>query len=422
MTGVPTARGGAVPGSTDLRRLVVPVYAPAALAMASLGIVTPILALLAIERGAAPGDAALVVAMLSVGGFVGALPSALVIARLGDRWALTGALVLETAAILALCVVRSVPAMLVAGFAMGLAGVVLAVARQSYLATAVDVRLRGRAMSVLGGVFRAGSLVGALIASLLLALGPMEWALLTAAGLSACAAVATYAFTAPADPGPAADGRAPAMWRPGFGRLFGTLGVGGALVMLVRASRDALLPLWGHDLGLAESTVTLLFAVSSAVDLSLFYVAGTVMDRYGRRAAVVPAMVVMGGALLCLPLGDAVLWAFVIGVALGLGNGLSSGAVMTMGADAAPEDARASFLAGWRLVTGVGQSSGPVLVAAVVGVSTVGVAAVVVGALGLVGAGWLRWWLPAGPPGGEGRDCEGGPRVGPRDDAEPAGS
>lgn len=381
--------------STGLGRLVLPVYLPAALAMASLGIVTPILALLAIDRGAAPADAALVVAMLSVGGFVGALPGAAVIWRLGDRWSLALALAVETVGIVVIAAVPSPGVMLAAAFVMGLAGAVVAVARQGFLATAVRPDVRGRAMSVLGGVFRAGSLVGALVAAGILAVAPMEWALATAATLSAAAAVATCVFRLPDEPDADATRTGFTMWRAGFGRAFLTLGVGGATVMLVRASRDALLPLWGHELGITESQVSLLFAVSSAVDLCLFYVAGVVMDRFGRRAAVVPAMLVMGTALLVLPAGSGLPWALVVGVLLGLGNGLSSGAVMTMGVDAAPEDARPAFLAGWRLVTGIGQSAGPVAVAAVVGVASVGAAAASIGALGLAGAGWLWYWLSA---------------------------
>ncbi|GEA87332.1 MFS transporter [Cellulomonas cellasea] len=381
-------------GRGGLKRLLVPVYGPAALAMASLGVVTPILALLAIDRGATPAHAALVVGMLSVGGFVGALPSAVVVSRLGDRRSLAVALLIETVAIVAISAVRSPQAMLAAAFVMGLAGAVVAVARQSYLAIMVPMKIRGRALALLGGVFRGGSLVGALLAAGLLTVVSMEWTLLVAAALSGAAAVATYVFVLPGEASRADPGSKVTLWQPGFGRAFSTLGVGGALVMLVRSSRDALLPIWGSELGLSESVVSLVFAVSSAVDLSLFYVAGIVMDRYGRRAAVVPAMIIMGVSLLCLPLGGSLAWVLTVAVLLGLGNGLSSGAVMTIGVDAAPETARAAFLAGWRLVTGIGQSSGPMVVAGVVGVATAGAAASSVGVLGLGGALWLWRWLP----------------------------
>lgn len=43
---------------------------------------------------------------------------------------------------------------------------------------------RGRAPSVLDGVFRADALVGALVAAWVMTVAPMEWALLTAAGLT----------------------------------------------------------------------------------------------------------------------------------------------------------------------------------------------------------------------------------------------
>ena len=47
---------------------------------------------------------------------------------------------------------------------------------------------------------------------------------------------------------------------------------------------------------------------------------------------------------------------------LGFGNGLSSGAMMTLGADLAPRDALSEFLGLWRLIGDGGRMSGPVCV------------------------------------------------------------
>ena len=71
---------------------------------------------------------------------------------------------------------------------------------------------------------------------------------------------------------------------------------------LVRATRDALLPLWAAEIGLGPAETSLIFAASSAIDLTLFYLGGSMMDRLGRRAVAVPAMVIMGAAFGLLPL------------------------------------------------------------------------------------------------------------------------
>ena len=47
---------------------------------------------------------------------------------------------------------------------------------------------------------------------------------------------------------------------------------------------------------------------------------------------------------------------------IGFGNGLSSGGMMTLGADLAPRDGLSAFLGLWRLIGDGGRLSGPVCV------------------------------------------------------------
>ena len=44
---------------------------------------------------------------------------------------------------------------------------------------------------------------------------------------------------------------------------------------------------------------------------------------------------------------------------MGLGNGISAGVVMTLGADVAPAESRTQFLGGWRLCADLGNAGGP---------------------------------------------------------------
>lgn len=44
---------------------------------------------------------------------------------------------------------------------------------------------------------------------------------------------------------------------------------------------------------------------------------------------------------------------------LGIGNGMGSGVVMTLGADVAPAADRAAFLGAWRLLYDAGSAAGP---------------------------------------------------------------
>ena len=77
---------------------------------------------------------------------------------------------------------------------------------------------------------------------------------------------------------------------------------------------------------------------------------------------------------------------------IAIGNGLGSGIVMTLGADAAPEDGRSQFLGAWRLCGDIGNTGGPLLVSAVAAVAPLATACLVVGLLGLAGTGWVGYW------------------------------
>ena len=140
--------------------------------------------------------------------------------------------------------------------------------------------------------------------------------------------------------------------------------------------------------GLSPTATSLVFAVAGGTELALFYPAGSVMDRHGRAWVAVPCGALMGAGLLLLPLSAAPAALVGAAVLLGVGSGLGSGIVKTLGADHAPATDRAAFLGVWALLAETGSSGGPLLIAALAAASLV-VASVVAAALTLAGAAWM---------------------------------
>jgi len=173
---------------------------------------------------------------------------------------------------------------------------------------------------------------------------------------------------------------------------FATAGVGTFGISVLRASRQVVIPLWGSHIGLSTSQVSLIFGISSIVDLMLFYPSGIVSDRWGRKAVAVPCITILSLGHVLLPLSHSFETLLLVALLLGFGNGLGSGIVMTLGADRAPEIGRASFLAVWRLVSDAGTTAGPLLGAAVIALGSLALAPPVVGILGF-GTGFvvLKW-------------------------------
>src|SRR5690349_2286358 len=146
--------------SFSWRQVAIPVYGPTLLISIGAGAILPLVALSARELGASVGIAALVVAMLGVGQLVGDLPAGALAARIGERRALIIACLVDVVALVGAYLAPTVVLLSVAVFVAGVANAVFGLARQAYLTAAVPLRIRARAMSTLGGIFRIGSFVG----------------------------------------------------------------------------------------------------------------------------------------------------------------------------------------------------------------------------------------------------------------------
>jgi MFS family permease len=175
-------------------------------------------------------------------------------------------------------------------------------------------------------------------------------------------------------------------------RVLATLGTAVVILGMSRSLRLSLLPLWADHLGLSASTTSLIFAGAAALDVAFMWPGGWLMDTRGRMVVALPVVLSMAFACLLLPLATSV-WSVALVMALiASGNGLGSGIVMTLGADASPADGRPQFLGAWRLCGDIGNTGGPLLVSAVAAVAPLATACLVVGGLVLAGAGWVGHW------------------------------
>lgn len=383
-----------------LRQIAVAAYGPTLLAAVGTGAVAPIIALSARERGASVGLAALLVGALGIGQLAGDLPSGALAARIGERRALAVAALVEAVGMLVAAVASSLPMLFLGVVVIGLAGSLFGLARQAYLTEAVPVRLRARALSTLGGVHRIGYFVGPFLGSAAIA----RWGTGAAYGIGVLASLGALVLVLSARDITADHGLVTRVHRTVASVVVEhrwvllTLGTGAMAVAGTRAVREALVPLWAESVGLTPAQTSLVFGIAGAVDMLLFYPSGWVMDRYGRAAVAVPSMIILGLGMAVLPLAGTFTSVTAVAMVLGLGNGISSGLIMTLGADASPADGRPQFLGAWRLMADGGRAAGPLALSAAGAVLALGPSAVLLGALALVGAGWLGVWVPRHDP------------------------
>lgn len=390
-----------VESARALGRVALPAYGPTALSAVGTSAVLPVIVLSARELGAGVNLAAFMVALLGIGQLVGDLPAGALAARVGERTALLLACGVEALGMAGAVLATSVWALAGAIFLVGLAGAVFGLARQAYLTNAVPVTLRARALSTLGGIHRVGLFVGPFVG----AAAVTRWGTGAAFVIGVVAATAAFVLllvvpdiTADQRPAGATPRRSVASVLREQRSTLLTLGVGAMFIASARACRTALVPLWAEAVGLGAAHTSLVFGIAAGVDMLLFYPAGGVMDRFGRMWVAVPSMLVLGLGMALLPIAHSFVALTAVAAVLGVGNGIGSGLVMTLGADSSPPDARAQYLGGWRLMSDTGNAAGPAVISALTSVVPLAAAAVAMGAVAVVGAGWLRVWVPRFAP------------------------
>ncbi|MBK7624672.1 MAG: MFS transporter [Kineosporiaceae bacterium] len=382
--------------STDfrLRSIALTAYGPSALAAIGYGATLPVLPLLARHLGASVQLAALMIGLAGLGPLIASLPAGSLVDRIGERRTLVGAGVIDATAMTIMALAGNLPLFMVTALVSNIAWTAFLLARQGYMIDLVPAAHRARALSTLGGVHRIGAVVGPLLGAVLIDRWGIRAPFLLAAVASLAAAALTLTLPDLSAPARAehAGVRMIEVLGAHRGVLF-TLGTSVVVISGTRAVRAALVPLWAEHVGLDAEVISLIVGVSSAIELLLFYPAGWIMDRYGRFWVGWSCVAVMALGFCLLPLAHGAVTVQAVALVIGIGNGLGSGIVMTLGADAAPTRGRSQFLGAWRTCGEVGGVGGPLLLGGLAALAPLATAVVATGVVALVGSGWVGFWV-----------------------------
>ncbi len=396
-----TSPGGAQP--FNLRSIAVAAFGPTLLFGLGQGAILPVVALTARDLGATVAVAALIVTLMGLGSWFFNLPASLVTLKFGERWSIVGASVAAGVALAAAGLSSLAPnglvLLAVAMTVVGMSGSVFGLARQKYLTEAVPVEFRARALSTLGGVNRIGVFIGPFLGAAVMQFGGINGAYWV--GVVAMAAAALLSLTIPdlaapdasdgGTPGPQPTLRSVAVSHAG---VFLSVGIGILLLSALRSSRQVVIPLWADHLGMDATSASLIYGLSGAIDMLVFYPAGKLMDRKGRQFVAVPSTLLMGAALVLIPLTGSFTGLLLASLLIGFGNGISSGLVMTLGADFSPDRGRGQFLGLWRFMADAGSTGGPLLLSGVTAVASLGAGISATGLLGFAAAAVFAVVIP----------------------------
>lgn len=370
--------------------LLLSVYVPTFLLAFGQGMTVPILPLY-VQQGFEDSFSliSLVVAAAGIGTVVADVPSGMLLERIGRKRAMligTGLIVVTS---IGIALATTYWQLILLRLAFGVGSALWNISRMTYLTEVTSLGNRGRALSTFGGINRIGTFAGPGVGGLMAAFFGLHTPFY-GAGLMALGAL-IVAVLYIHDSSTTATRRAAKMRWAVLGQVarshwkeLTTAGAAQVFAQMIRQGRQIIVPLYGASLGLDVAAIGSIVSISAAIDMSLFIPAGMIMDRFGRKFATVPSFAVMGLGMALIPLAADYTGLLLATGVIGLGNGLSSGTMFTLGADLAPKGAAAEFLGIWRFVGDMGSTGGPVLVGGLADLLGLSAAA-----LGLAFVGWL---------------------------------
>jgi MFS family permease len=376
--------------------LILSIYVPTMLFAFGQGLLVPILPLYAAEYGGSYSLAGFVVAAGWIGTMMGDLPVGMLLRKIGYRNAMIIGGALFGGATVALAFAGSPAELIALRIAAGIGIAFFQISRHTFIAHQIPPETRGRAIAVFGGINRIGHFVGPLIGGFVASFYGLAEAIAVAGVVALFIVVLALLFV-----------REPVREESGSQRHaldFGVLrevvqhnprelaagGVAQIFAQMIRAGRQIVIPLYAaYAIGLDPAQVGQVVSASHFLEMFLFIPAGVIMDRWGRKAAAVPSFAIMGTGMLLVPFTTSFLTLAMAASLIGIGAGIGSGTMMTLGADLAPPGKTGEFLGLWRFIGDSGHAVAPLAIGAVADIIGLYLTAGIVGGIGFLSAGTL---------------------------------
>lgn len=382
--------------------MLLPVYLPTMVLAFATGMLVPILPLYARSFEISYALIGVVLASQGIGNLLGDIPAGILLGRLGEKRAMLVGVLLLGLATTAKGFATSVPELVIYGLLAGMGNALWNISRHAYITNATQLHQRGRANATFGGIGRIGTFAGPFVGGLVAAAFGLRFPFLVfgAITLIAFAVSAIFIVEVKSDQiahrgGVRGHSRHLVELFRAHARILTTAGIGQLCAQMIRSGRTVIIPLYAADVvGLDVNAIGLVVTLAAAVDMAMFYPAGLIMDRYGRKYAMVPSFIIQAIGMALIPLTGSFAGLLAASMLVGFGNGIGSGTMLTLGSDLAPRESMGEFLGMWRLIGDSGSSGAPLVVGSVADVLGLSPATWVIAVVGLVAAGILGTMVP----------------------------
>jgi MFS family permease len=366
------------------------------------GTIVPVIALYARSFDVSQSAIGLAIAAYGLARFLVAVPAGQLADRSGRRAALAAGGIVTAVGNLLCAFAPTFATFVAARFVAGAGATLVLTTGLIVVADISTPAQRGRAMATYQGVFLfavgVGPFPGGLLAAHLGLRAP--FLVYTVAGvIGALIAWLVIPETRRTDDSVTADRAAMPPFRSQIRLFIGRIGF--VLVSLVSFTNAVartgglfnVIPVLARDrLNLSTDRLGFGLALASLTGLVLTYPAGMLVDRYGRKAVIVPSTVISGVALLMFLRAPSYGWFLAACVVWSIAMGVSGAAPAAYAADVAPHGMNAAAMSTFRMLSDLGYVVGPIVLG--LAADAFGANATLAATAALlvtVGAVFLRW-------------------------------
>jgi len=347
-------------------------YLPAFILALGTGVATPALPVFAKSFDISFGTASLVIVLQLAGTALCSVPTGFMIDRFGRRKVIIAGPILSAVSSVLTATAGSFPELLFWRFLNGWATGMWTMGRITMIADAGGGS-RGRQITTLFSFDNAGRLVGPALGGLLAAIWDVRIPFYVHAFLSLLAVIPSLGMPETSSRQvnqQEANARGMSTRSIYLSFLTFPIMVLFATYFLTSLSRGALFggsmnfyAVYAYDVDAA--TVGLMAAAVSAVGIPVTILAGHIMDRFGRKATVVPGFTLLGLSIVLMAIITAMNLPFsyfvVALIGMGLTQALTGGSMQTLGSDVAPAHARGKFFGVWNTLCQFGLFLSPAI-------------------------------------------------------------
>ncbi len=345
-----------------LRKIIIAVYIPAFLTSFCMGMLAPTIPAKVDLIGGTAFIIGLAVGAQGLGEAFFSIPTGLLINKFGNKKImLIGMAGLSISGSLSGLFQNNL-ALYFALFSLGTFYGFFSLSRHSFMTQIVPSEYRGKAFSRFGGINRIGWFFGPVIGGFTAGSIGIDIPFYIISIVALFTTILIFFTTEPTNENLIQSNEiAPTTFKETIldNKKSFTIGGSGHFIMqFLRQCRHVLIPIWAFSIGLGVEELGLIQSISAAIDMTLFYPVGLIMDKYGRKWTSVPSIILLSLGFIFMTYVDSFNGLMLVGLLLGFANGLGSGAMLTLGSDLSPKNQPGSFLGIWRLFGWSGNSVG----------------------------------------------------------------